>query len=277
MEVLTNSTIGDENIYSYVVDIFTNPFLIIIIFAYVIIFYFLGNSSTTSSVPPAPENNYMLIIIVVIGVVGLLIGINTFKVFFGMDMVSYIDQVLKGGANLNIVLNKPGAIPTQNHRKKSPVAGDEVFNIPGNYYTYNESDTLCKAYNARLATYDELEQSYNKGADWCNYGWTAKQLALFPTQKKTYDTLQGIKGHENDCGRPGVNGGYIANPNVKFGVNCYGRKPKITPEESDLMATSTIYPKTETDILLEKQLEYWKTKINEILVSPFNHFKWSKY
>ena len=23
---------------------------------------------------------------------------------------------------------------------------------------------------------------------------------------------------------PGINGGYIANPNVKFGVNCYGHK-----------------------------------------------------
>jgi hypothetical protein len=273
MEVLTNSTIGDENIYSYVGDIFTNPFLITIIFAYIIIFYFLGNSSTNISQSP-PENNYMLIVIVVIGVVGLLIAINSFKAFFGMDMVSYIEQIVKGGSDLNIVLNKNGP---PNPKKKSPVVGDEVFNIPGNYYTYNESDTLCKAYNARLATYDELEQSYNKGADWCNYGWTAKQLALFPTQKKTYDTLQGIKGHENDCGRPGVNGGYIANPNVKFGVNCYGRKPKITPEEEDLMATSSIYPKTEADILLEKQLNYWKSKINEILVSPFNHFKWSKY
>jgi hypothetical protein len=275
MEVLTNSTIGDENIYSYIGDIFTNPFLITIILAYIIIFYFLGNPSTSISQSP-PENNYMLIVIVVIGVVGLLIAINSFKAFFGMDMVSYIEQIVKGGSDLNIVLNKNGP-PNSNPKKKSSIVGDEVFNIPGNYYTYNESDTLCKAYNARLATYDELEQSYNKGADWCNYGWSAKQLALFPTQKKTYDTLQGIKGHENDCGRPGINGGYIANPNVKFGVNCYGRKPKITPEESDLMATSSIYPKTEADILLEKQLNYWKSKINEILVSPFNHFKWSKY
>ena len=30
-------------------------------------------------------------------------------------------------------------------------------------------------------------------------------------------------GHENDCGRPGVNGGYIANTNAKYGVNCFGK------------------------------------------------------
>ena len=48
------------------------------------------------------------------------------------------------------------------------------------------------------------------------------QLALFPTQYGKWERLQKIKGHENDCGRPGINGGYIDNPNVKFGINCYG-------------------------------------------------------
>ena len=63
------------------------------------------------------------------------------------------------------------------------------------------------------------------------YGWSDNQMALFPTQKSTYDKLQEVQGRENDCGRPGVNGGYIENPNVKFGINCYGVKPEITPEE----------------------------------------------
>jgi hypothetical protein len=31
-------------------------------------------------------------------------------------------------------------------------------------------------------------------------------MALFPTQKETWDKLQKIKGHEHDCGRPGING-----------------------------------------------------------------------
>jgi hypothetical protein len=37
--------------------------------------------------------------------------------------------------------------------------------------------------------------------------------------------LQGIKGHEHDCGRPGINGGYFDNPEMRFGVNCFGAKP----------------------------------------------------
>ena len=51
------------------------------------------------------------------------------------------------------------------------------------------------------------------------------------SQKNTYDKLKNKKGHGNDCGRPGINGGFIKNQNVRFGVNCYGYKPEITPQE----------------------------------------------
>ena len=56
-------------------------------------------------------------------------------------------------------------------------------------------------------------------------------MAFYPTQKSTWNKLQKIKGHEHDCGRPGINGGYIDNPNVRFGVNCFGSKPAISAEE----------------------------------------------
>ena len=153
---------------------------------------------------------------------------------------------------------------------------NQVFNVPGNYYGYNDAKALCSAYGARLATYGEIESSYNEGAEWCNYGWSDEQMALFPTQKSTYDNLQKIPGHSHDCGRPGINGGYIANPLVKFGVNCYGHKPKINQEEQHLMDVTTPYPKTEKDLLMEQRIAYWKNKLDEILVSPFNYRSWSK-
>jgi len=64
------------------------------------------------------------------------------------------------------------------------------------------------------------------------------------TQYEKWANLQTIPGHEQDCGRPGINGGYIANPNVQFGINCYGYKPVITPEESDAMKLAPLYPST---------------------------------
>ena len=153
----------------------------------------------------------------------------------------------------------------------------QVFNVPGNYYGYEDAKTLCKAYGSRLATYSEVEDSYNKGGEWCNYGWSDGQMALFPTQKTTFNNLQKIPGHEQDCGRPGVNGGYMANPHIKYGVNCFGYKPKITTEEEEMMQNTTPYPKTEKDILFEKRVDYWKTKLNDILVSPFNYNSWSRF
>jgi hypothetical protein len=101
-------------------------------------------------------------------------------------------------------------------------------------------------------------------------------MALFPTKKKTFDKLQTINGHEHDCGRPGINGGYIANPKIKFGVNCYGHKPKMTNEEEQLMETTTPYPESAKDIAFQKRVDYWRNKIDDILVSPFDYKNWSR-
>ena len=51
-------------------------------------------------------------------------------------------------------------------------------------------------------------------------------MAFFPTQKDTFDELQKNPRTKNVCGRPGINGGYIGNPYVRFGANCYGVKPE---------------------------------------------------
>ena len=140
---------------------------------------------------------------------------------------------------------------------------------------YDDAKAICQAYGGRLAKYEEIESAYKKGAGWCNYGWSDKQMALFPTQKEKWEHLQKIKGHEHDCGRQGINGGYIANPNVRFGVNCYGYKPKITKEEVDLMANTPLYPRTQREIDFDKRVNYWRDKLPEILVAPFNNNNWS--
>lgn len=152
---------------------------------------------------------------------------------------------------------------------------NQVFNVPGNYYGYDDAKAVCSAYGGRLAKYAEVENAYKKGGEWCNYGWSDGQMALFPTQQKTYDVLQTKKGHENSCGRPGINGGYMANPALKFGVNCYGKKPSIKPEEADRMKDTTPYPITMEDINFQNKVDYWKDKVNDILVAPFNYKNWS--
>jgi len=153
---------------------------------------------------------------------------------------------------------------------------NQVFNVPGNNFTYEDAGSICSAYGARLANFDEIEDAYINGGEWCNYGWSEGQMALFPTQKETYEKLQKIEGHQHDCGRQGINGGYFANPNVKFGVNCYGKKPKITSQEETLMENASIYPKTMQEEMKDAKVEYWKTHLTELLVSPFNTETWNR-
>lgn len=161
-----------------------------------------------------------------------------------------------------------------------PVKKDEVFNISNNLYSYNDAQSVCSALGARLATYDEIEDAYNGGAEWSTYGWSEGQHAYFPTQKTTWNKLQQIKGHEHDLGRPGVNGGYFSNPNVRFGVNCYGVKPPITDAEKAVMDAkrNRIYPKTAEDALVDSKVEFWKKNKDKLMVvSGFNNDAWSRY
>lgn len=101
----------------------------------------------------------------------------------------------------------------------------EVFNISNYVYTYEHAKEVCNAFGADLATYDQIEQAYNKDGEWCNYGWSEGQLVLMPTQKATWEKLQLTKDQKNMCGRPGVNGGFLGNKEMRFGANCYGVKP----------------------------------------------------
>lgn len=154
---------------------------------------------------------------------------------------------------------------------------DEVFNVSNNLYTYHDAPAVCSIYGARLATYDEVEDAYNSGGEWCNYGWSDGQMALFPTQKSTWSELQGSELTKNHCGRPGVNGGYMANPLLLFGVNCYGKKPAPTSKEQATMDANKeiTVPKTPEDALVDAKTQIWKENSDKFLVlNSFNRTEW---
>lgn len=290
MSDLTNTiSTGLETItvdtYDYVNTLLSNStvvvVLVIVIIIYITVFMFLGTNSSSDTLNYLDSNfdtpssssssSYSFIVVILVMLFLALIFINGFQYIFGLDIVATLKNLFTSNPELDIVVDTSQISPVPEIKLTK-----QVFNIPGNDYIYPDAKALCSAYGARLATYKEVENSYNEGGEWCNYGWSEGQMALFPTQQKTFDNLQTIKGHENDCGRPGVNGGYMANPKIKFGVNCYGYKPRMTQTEEELMETLPIYPKTMKDIAMENRVSYWKNKLSEILVSPFNHNSWSK-
>ena len=161
-----------------------------------------------------------------------------------------------------------------------PVTKKEVFNVSNNHFNYREAQAVCKAYDARLATYDEIEDSYKDGGEWCNYGWSADQMAFFPTQKGTWEKLQQSDPRlKNRCGRPGVNGGHIPNPRMKFGANCYGVKPAASALELAQMKTSleSNVPKTPEENLIDKKADYYRQNADKLKLNSFNGDKWSYY
>jgi succinate dehydrogenase hydrophobic anchor subunit len=265
--------------YNYVNNLLSNPsviiILVIVLILYFILFISLGNNTSASSSDVVSNSGSGIITIILVAFFILLIIINGLQYFFGVDIIAKLKNLFTGNPEVDITVDT-----SRVEAIKAPVPEilikKQVFNIPGNEYIYPDAKALCSAYGSRLATYQEIEDSYRDGGEWCNYGWSDGQMALFPTQQKTFDELQKIKGHENDCGRPGVNGGYMANPKLKFGVNCYGYKPRMNSTEENLMANEPIYPKTEKDIAMENRVNYWKDKLSEILVSPFNHNNWSR-
>jgi hypothetical protein len=280
MEVVnTTSTTDPVNMYNYLNSYILNPMVFIIILL-ILVAYYVFSSSLGSDSSGAPglgngdDDGSTVMGIIIVAILVVLIIVNAFQYFFSINVTAYIEDLFSPTTKVDIVVDQstyqPTSVPEIKFKK-------QVFNIPGNYYDYDNAKAVCQAYGANLATYDQIEKAYDSGAEWCNYGWSADKLALFPTQKKTYDRLQTIPGHENDCGRTGVNGGYIANPNIKFGINCYGNKPKITSEEDDLMKTATPYPETAKDLAFQKRIDFWKNKVDEILVSPFNYDTWGSF
>jgi hypothetical protein len=184
---------------------------------------------------------------------------------------------IKGNTIVNTTKNISGnvVIPTSQPQQKN-----EVFNISNNLYTYDDAQAICSAYGATLANYEQIEDAYKNGGEWCNYGWSDGQMALFPTQKSTWDTLQKTTDKKNNCGRPGINGGYFANPYIKFGVNCYGKKPAATDADLNRMAANKdiIVPKTLSDIALDAKVQFWKNNAGNLLViNSFDRTQWSEY
>ena len=214
------------------------------------------------------------IIIIVILIILILLGIGVYYYYYVMDKKDNdTDFCLSSQTNQvypeEPILDTNNQDDTQQDNKEQP----EVFNIENNIFTYYDAPAICKAYGAELATFNQVKDAYNKGANWCNYGWTKGQMALYPTQYESWKKLQqGPPEYRKVCGRPGLNGGYFENANLKFGVNCYGIKPK--PKENEDIQNcnnNSLYYYSEFD----EKVEDYKRELQDYKVLPFNKKEWS--
>lgn len=257
-----------------------NPYSIFSIIVFIAVFYgiiYLIRLPMDSASKPV---SIMLIETIAILLFVVVLILDFFKYILKIDLLSllmdWLIDWLKGP--------EPTPIPTTSVLDKTTKprdsSGNEVFNIRNNLYTYDEAKSVCSIYGATVASYDQVEESYNEGGEWCNYGWSDGQMALFPTQKDTWNKLQKTDRAKNACGRPGINGGYIKNKNVRLGVNCYGRKPKPTANEKALMSANIEdkLPESAADRALRTKMDIWKKNADKFLiVNSFNKKEWSDF
>jgi len=276
-----------RDFYDNVNNIGSNPFvlvvLIFIILMYYVLFALLGDSSETSG-------GFVLIEAILWAVLISLVFMNGLAYFFNINVVTEIKNLFSETPEIQITSNTDTNVEDENdtvveegQEKKqgqaqpnAVVDSKEVYHVPGNNFTYHDAKAVCKAFDGELASYDELKNAQKKGASWCSYGWTKDQLGLYPTSESNWNKLQDKEGHEHSCGLPGVNGGYVSNPHVKLGSNCYGYKPKISDLETNLLKEKNIYPKTNKEKLFDQRVDYWKNRVGNILISPFNTDSWLK-
>ncbi len=270
-------TKGFPHMYDFIGDKVTkgSPVVLVVltfvIIIYYILFSYLGVSVVEGAKGVAPSPSITFIEVVMWGMFIFLVLINGVQYFFQVDIKTSIRNLFTPVPEVDITVTSPQPPPVPEIMYE-----DQVFHIPDNIYTYNDAKAVCKAYGSRLATYEEIENAYKRGAEWCGFGWSADQMALYPTQMETWKKLQKRKGHKHDCGRPGVNGGFIAYKKAPFGVNCYGHKPKITPEERELMDNEELIPLSPEERRFKKKVEKYRKNLPEILVSPFNYDNWSQ-
>ena len=264
--------------------------LIIVVAIYIGIFLLLGNESQ------APQSSATKGIVILLEVLlWVMLIVVVYINFKNMSDENYNFQMslsnlwnskiaeLEVTANTNAEKETAAAASSEDtastEKEEKPVCeggedGKEVFHVYENKYDYGEARDVCDSYDARLASYDELEKAYENGANWCSYGWSKDQLVLFPIQKAVYNNLKKYPGLEYSCGRPGINGGYSHNKKVKFGVNCYGVRPKPKPNDESY-AHSINHTPTGMNGVSPDQVREQKQK--EYIIAHFNKDKWSRH
>jgi len=218
--------------------------------------------------------------LVVIGILAWFMSgsiMSLIVIIFVASLVAYLLNVVgafdvktnKTGIDVQFHENGPSPAPPT-HQKVKPLETKEVFYVSGNNWTYEEAPAVCAAMNSELASYDQVQEAFMQGAEWCGYGWSLGGMALYLTQQSTWNALQQepAETKRTACGHPGVNGGYF-DAKLKFGVNCFGPKP---PNRG----TTFPAPLPGTDSkAFDAMVDRFKKSLNSTLLSPFNRTEWS--
>lgn len=217
----------------------------------------------------------LVVIAILIGFILLLTKLGILNIYYA-DGSLHIDYHALDGSSAGGTTSGSAPAPapsTTDQTASAPknISQSEVFHVGNNQYSYDEAPAVCAAYDAELATYDQVNQAFATGAEWCAYGWSQGGMALYPTQQSTWQKLQSEPKTRTACGRPGVNGGYF-DPDTRFGVNCYGPKPADLANTKYPLQLPGADPAT-----FNSMVARFKNMLGSIPVTAFNRLGWSEW
>jgi hypothetical protein len=173
-----------------------------------------------------------------------------------------------------------------NNKAKTKKDNREVFLIYGSY-TYPEAKEICKLYKGDIASLEQLDEAFKKGANWCTWGWLNEKYIAYPVQESYWKFIE--KQHKGFCGpTAGVNKIKNIDISKRFSINCFGIKPKQT--KKDLQKSKELIKCiNKVDPLAEKirkcksekkkqAQDSWVVKQKKnLFIVGFNETKWSIY
>ena len=182
--------------YDYINNHGINPVFLIILAIVIILFYTLFSFTSSNSGEGSDNINYNYLEIIIWSIFLVLIILNAITYFYSYDLDANLSNIFTSKPELKL-----GITSQQNNKRRKGNDNDskdndskdndtnntsskQVYHIPGNSYTYKDAKSICKLHNATLASINQIEDAYKSGGEWCSFGWSDNQLALYPTQKK---------------------------------------------------------------------------------------------
>lgn len=99
-------------------------------------------------------------------------------------------------------------------RDPGDLVSDETIYDEG--YNYIESDNYCKSQDAQFASLDQLKDAYNKGFEYCRWGWLdGEQAGMSMQVANDYCATEGVHTKTYPT-------------NTKLSTYCYGLVPHTT-------------------------------------------------
>ena len=144
-----------SNFLSGLKDFINNPNSLLSVFSFILVFYLI---IYLFRFPMSAEEKSMGI---------SFIETTTWVLFIILIVVNFFKYLLK--IPIVDILSKLFALEEkkEEENKKEEKIGEqseEVFNVSNNLYTYEDAQAICTAYDAKLATYDQIEAAYADGA-----------------------------------------------------------------------------------------------------------------